>query len=85
MSAGKMTSDEFANAVIELFERYSEYFGVNSQDFPHLMPEWKQVEYEIEFNRLICELRGHDFILGQDGPAEFCDRCRKLKSDIVKV
>lgn len=70
--------------MIALFDEYSEFFGLTSQNFPKYKPEEKQCEFEDKFKELICEYRGHYIGPDQCGKPEhdYCYRCGKLRIEL---
>ena len=70
--------------MIELFDEFAEYFGLDDKDFPTDQPQKKQCEFEDKFNALICAERGHDIGPDQCGKPEhdYCCRCMRRKTDI---
>lgn len=77
-----MTKDEVIVKMTELFDEYSEYFGLCDEDFPE--SQTQQCEFEDKFNALICEYKGHNIGPDQCGKSEhdYCYRCQKRRSEI---
>lgn len=64
-----MTEREALDKMIELFDEYSDSFGLCNHDFPDDDFQIDQVEFERRFNEVVCELRGHEMREG------YCVRC----------
>lgn len=81
---GKIGSKEFAARAIDLFDDYSEFFGLADSDFPDREPQEKQCEFESKFHALICQHLGHEIGPDQCGKPEhdFCGRCGELRVDL---
>lgn len=76
-------TNETAKRMVEVFLKYSEegldVFGMDSVDDLD-----KQLQFEMEFEPLICEVLPHNVIDDHCGKPEhrFCTRCRKLQTEI---
>lgn len=66
---------------VKLFDGYSEWLGLG--DYESL---GQQCNFEDAFNKLICDVRGHDIGPDHCGKPEhdLCYRCQRLRVDIEK-
>ena len=68
--------------MIDLFEKYQEFFGMADKDFPgDESPQGKACEFEDRFLELICEHNGHDIVPDQCGKPEhdYCVVCQHFR------
>ena len=59
--------------LVQIFDKYHEWFGLCDTRFPEDKPQVKQIEFEEYFANLACEIVGHR----TDEDGEWCFRCWK--------